>query len=413
MELTAEQEAMARGGRGPALEWAVSSQVRVGRALGAGRLVPVTAAHLMGDMEVLGEAGLKFLEWLAAHGARVRVPTTTNARCVDFAKAGILGQDPTLVADEGQVKDSLRQMGVLLADTCINYQTLYQPTLDEHLAWGDTGTVVYANSVYGARTNFESGPAALAAALTGYTPAYGFHLDEQRRGTVLVEVDAELTDLADWGALGGAIGNRVNDYWSVPVVVGALRPGPDALKHFGAALASYGSLAMYHMVGITPEAPDVATALGGREPARRIRLTSRDIRDVYQSFSTDRQQADVVAMTGPQLSIFELERVAESLSGRRVHPATSFLLTTNAQNRALAYETGCLQSIEEAGAHVLTGTCFYLMTVPDMKHRFGWQTLVTNSAKAANIVGGYRLDPVLCTTDACVEAAVSGKVPIV
>ena len=147
-------------------------------------------------------------------------------------------------------------MDVVTTDTCINYQTVYQPHLGEHVAWGDTGTVIYANSVFGARSNFESGPAALAAALTGRTPEYGFHLPEHRRGSFAVELKAELDDLADWGAVGKLVGEAHQNYYAVPVFHGYRRtPTADELKHLGAALASYGSMGMFHFVGVTPEAP--------------------------------------------------------------------------------------------------------------------------------------------------------------
>src|SRR5919106_3372412 len=141
---------------------------------------------------------------------------------------------------------NLRRLGALQVDTCINYQTVYQPHFREHVAWGDTGTVIWANSVCGARTNYEAGPAAVAAGITGVTPAYGYHPDEQRRGGLRFEVRAEPRDWADWGALGGIVGRRTLDYWKVPVLTGPRQaPTADELKHFGAALASYGSCAMY------------------------------------------------------------------------------------------------------------------------------------------------------------------------
>ena len=127
----------------------------------------------------------------AKSGARCVVAHTTNARCIDFAHCERLGQDPGEVAKERELIQCLRRMDVVTTDTCINYQTVYQPHLGEHVAWGDTGTVIYANSVFGARSNFESGPAALAAALTGRTPEYGFHLDEHRRGTFTVRAEGQ------------------------------------------------------------------------------------------------------------------------------------------------------------------------------------------------------------------------------
>ena len=127
------------------------------------------------------------------------------------------------MAKERELIRCLRRMDVVTTDTCINYQTVYQPHLGEHVAWGDTGTVIYANSVFGARSNFESGPAALAAALTGRTPEYGFHLDEHRQGTFAVRLDAKLDDLADWGAVGKLVGEAHQDYFAVPVFLATAR----------------------------------------------------------------------------------------------------------------------------------------------------------------------------------------------
>src|SRR5438045_3806876 len=124
---------------------------------------------------------------------------------------------------------------------------------------GDTGVVIYSNSVFGARSNFEGGPSALAAGLTGRTPRYGYHLDANRRATRRFRLDATPRDLSEWGALGGIVGRECGSYWEVPLIEGiAEAPGSDALKHFGAAMASYGSTALFHMPGVTAEAAEFA-----------------------------------------------------------------------------------------------------------------------------------------------------------
>ncbi|MFQ5935715.1 MAG: aconitase X [Acidiferrobacterales bacterium] len=408
--LSAEEEATLAGDHGHVCQWAIAMQIEVGRFFGAHNLVEVTCAHMMGDMEVMGEAGLILLKRLAMEGTRVVVPTTTNARCVDFAAAERLLQDPELVAKERELMGYLRNMGVMLTDTCVNYQTLYQPHSGEHIAWGDTGTVIYANSVLGARSNFESGPAAFAAAITGRTPNYGFHLDECRLGTVLVEVEAELNDLADWGALGAVVGREVNDYWQVPVFTGITKaPISDQLKHLGASLASYGSLAMFHMIGVTPGATNVDEVCGGRVPTHRITADAAAIEAVYASYPADRAQMDAVVLTGPQLSLFELRLVAELLAGRRVHADTAFIITTNRQNYEAAKALGYVTAIEKAGGLVLIGVCFYLMAAGEIRKKFGWSNVLTNSAKFANIISGYRYRPILRRTRDCVEAAITGK----
>lgn len=197
MELTREEERMLGGEEGEPVREALQMQLEVGRFFEAERFVPVTNVHMMGDYEVMGEGGLEFLRRMACSGAKCRVPTTTNARCFDFDYVERLNQSVRSAEKEREVISHLQEIGAMTTDTCINYQSVYQPHFGERVAWGDTGTVIYANSVLGARSNFESGPAALAAALTGRTPEYGFHLDEHRRGNILVELEAEPEDLAN------------------------------------------------------------------------------------------------------------------------------------------------------------------------------------------------------------------------
>src|SRR6059058_5908188 len=262
MRLADEESAMLAGELGAARRWAISHQVAVGEFFDAEGLVPVSQAHIMADTESLGEAGVRFLEGLAAApeaDRRVRIPTLTDPRGLDFAVYKRLGQSEAMRALEARAIAALRVFGVLMTDTCINYQTIMPPTRGEHLAMGDTGVVIYSNSVFGARSNFEGGPSALAAGLTGRTPRYGYHLDECRRPTRNFRLTTSPRDLSEWGALGGLVGEACGSYWQVPVIEGlAAVPGSDALKHFGAALASFGSVALFHMPGITAEEAEFA-----------------------------------------------------------------------------------------------------------------------------------------------------------
>ncbi len=260
MRLHDEAEAMRRGEMGAARQWAVEHQIRVGTYLGARDLVPVRQAHIMADSESLGEPGVALLERLAAMppaDRRVRIPTITDPRGTDFAAATRLRQQDWMVALERRTAAAFEAMGILLTNTCINYQTMMPPVCGEHMAYGDTGVTIYCNSVLGARSNFEGGPSALSAGLTGFTPRYGYHLDECRRGSLLIETTWTPGGLHEWGALGGVVGRLAGDYWRVPVITGFDRvPGSDELKHFGAAMASFGSVAMFHIPGVTPEAAD-------------------------------------------------------------------------------------------------------------------------------------------------------------
>src|SRR5258706_8733313 len=265
VRLNDEEQAMRAGEFGPATQWAIEHQIGVGRYLGAADFVPVSQAHIMADTESLGVAGVEWLEhWARLPEAqrRVRIPTITDPRGTDFAAAHRLKQQSWMLDLERRTIAAFEALGVLMTDTCINYQTIMPPVRGEHVAYGDTGVVIYCNSVCGARSNFEGGPSALSAGLTGRTPRYGYHLDAHRQATLLVQVAATPRDLNDWGALGGIIGRLAGDYWQVPAVTGIDRvPGSDEMKHFGAALASYGSVALFHMVGVTPEARRLADVL--------------------------------------------------------------------------------------------------------------------------------------------------------
>src|SRR5262249_57384924 len=206
MKLADEEETMRAGEYGPAAQWAIEHQMAVGRYLGAADFVPVTQAHILADTESLGAAGVEWLERMAAlppAQRRLRIPAITDPRGTDFAAAHRLKQQPWMLDLERRAIAAFEALGVLMTDTCINYQTIMPPVRGAHVAYGDTGVVIYSNSVCGARSNFEGGPSALSAGLTGRTPRYGYHLPERRPATLTVRVNWTPRALNDWGALGG------------------------------------------------------------------------------------------------------------------------------------------------------------------------------------------------------------------
>jgi len=410
LELTPEEQAILGGAKGDAVRRALEYQIEVGKFWGAKRFVPVTNVHMMGDIEVMGDAGLEFLRNEAKQAARCSVPTTTNARCIDFAHCERLGQDAGEAAKERELIATLRRMDVVTTDTCINYQTVYQPHLGEHVAWGDTGTVIYANSVFGARSNFEAGPAALAAALTGRTPEYGFHLSENRKGTFAVELEARLDDLADWGAVGKIVGESHQNYYAVPVFHGFRRiPTADELKHLGAALASYGSMGMFHFVGATPEAPSIETAMGGVSAFERLSIGESDIEKTFKGYGLGHGDARLVVFSGPQQSLFEMKRLAELFQGRKVKHGSTCVVTTNSAVLSQSEKLGYRKTLEGAGVTILEGVCFYILqNLSPMREKNRWTNMVSNSAKIVNIIGAHRFKTILRRTTDCVEIACSG-----
>ncbi len=414
MRLTDTEEAMLAGDLGTPRRWAMEHMLQVGRCFDAQDFVEVHQAHIMADTESLGEAGVTFLEDLAkapAEHRRVRVPTITDPRGIDFRHYRKLGQTDAMAVLERRAIDAFEALGVLMTDTCINYQTIMPPLLGEHQAYGDTGVVIYSNSVLGARSNFEGGPSALAAALTGRTPRYGLHLDKHRVGTHLFHVRAQPSDLAEWGALGALIGRRAGSYWSVPVIEGIEEPpGSDALKHFGAAMASFGSVPLFHLVGITPEAP-ILDAVCDPETLPAEDVTAEQLRTFFGDYDASGETVDVVVFAAPQLSLVEMQQVADLLDGRRVHSETTLLVVTSPAVAADADRLRLTERIEASGALVLRGMCFYQSYAREMAEANGWRRLLSNSAKLVNILGGYGYAPSLLSMEGCVDAAVAGRCP--
>lgn len=410
MRLTGEEEAIRAGGRGEPARRALEMQLAVGDFFGAERMVPVASAHLTGDPESMGEAGLAFVEDLVRQAARFVVPTTTNSCNVDFDLYRAFGQPEEVAQQERRLRELITTMGGILLTSCANYQAMAPPRFGEHLAWGDTGTVIYANAVCGARSNFEGGPASYAAALTGRVPAYGMHLDACRRGTHLVEVRDQPKTATDWGALGVFVGRRLTNYWLVPVFTGIeAAPDSDALKHLGATLASYGSLAMFHIAGVTPEARTLEEAFGGRPPRGTIAVEPGDLERTYRSFVPEKAEVDVVVFGTPHLSIAEVRRLGSLLEGKKVSANTMLLLTTSAPVKAMADHEGITRVIEVAGGRIAVGVCYYIMTPREMARRHGLRTILTDSAKLANIIAAYAYNPIFRPTAQCVDAAVTGR----
>ena len=412
MRLNEEERAILAGAQGSARQWAIDHQLRVGRYLGASDFVPVSQAHIMADTESLGEAGVAWLERMAAlpePERRVRIPTITDPRGTDFAAAARLRQQDWMLALERRAIAAFEALGVLMTDTCINYQTIMPAVRGEHLAYGDTGVVIYSNSVLGARSNFEGGPSALSAGLTGRTPRYGYHLAEHRRANLLLRVERTPRAMHEWGALGGLVGRLAGDYWRVPLLTGIDRvPNSDELKHFGAALASYGSVALFHMEGITPEAQRARDVADPGLPVTAT-ITETDIRNFLAHYARGVETIDVVVFSAPQLSLIEMRQLAECLNARRVK--VPLLAVTSPQVKPDADRMGLTARIETAGGLVLAGMCFYQSYAREMAEANGWRHLASNSAKLTNILGGYGYRPVLLSMEACVEAACTGRVP--
>lgn len=407
MKLNDEEKAMLAGEAGIVARTAIEHQIKVGQFFGATDFVRVTQAHVMADTESLGQAGVMWLERLAdANEGGVRIPTITDPRGTDLSKASLLGQAEWMLELERRAIVGLTRLGVSMTDTCINYQTILAATRGEHVAFGDTGVVIYSNSVGGARSNFEGGPSALSAGLTGRTPRYGFHLDSHRQATLRIRTDWTPQTLNDWGALGGIIGRLAGNYWQVPLLEGLeCHPTSDELKHFGAAMASFGSTALFHLPGITPEAQRLSD-VGADKLAVSHRIGEADVLALKNSYAIE-TDIDVVVFSAPQLSIYELRDLAKLCEGKQFK--RPLLAVTSPQVKPDCDRFGYTRQIEEAGGSVLSGMCFYQSYAREMSEAKGWKRLATNSAKLVNILGGYGYVPMLASMQACVQAAETGE----
>lgn len=227
-----------------------------------------------------------------------------------------------------------------------------------------------------------------------------------------MNVGAPMRNLADWGAVGKIVGEKHQNYFAVPVferVDGS--PTSDDLKHLGASLASHGSMGMYHMVGVTPEAKTIEDAFGGEEPGNVVTVTEGDLEDLYAGYGRGDGRANLVVFSAPQLSLYELKTISELLEGKRIAEGATLIVTTSRGYKSAGEKLGYLKRIEDAGGTVLEGVCFYILeSVARLRVENDWDNLVTNSAKLANIISAHKYNPILRRTEECVEMALTGRI---
>jgi hypothetical protein len=279
MHLSAEQESLLDGAKGPVVARLMRLLTRLGDVYGADRLIPVASVQVSGvSYKSIGDPGLAFLEDVAAD-ARVRVLTYLNPAGMDLEDWRALGIDESFAQKQLAIMNAFRRMGIVTAATCTPYLAGNLPHYRQHIAWAESSAISFANSVIGARTNREGGPSALAAAVTGFTPNYGLHLDENRQPHVVVDVRAELKNATDFAAMGYFVGGEVKN--KIPYFRGIPDASTDDLKELGAAMAASGAVALYHAEGLTPEANEVETA--GLET---LSFESGDLRGTYDRLNT-------------------------------------------------------------------------------------------------------------------------------
>jgi predicted aconitase len=410
LTLSTKDHEMLNGVHGPAPRMAMSIVARMAEVAGAAELLDITGAHIDSTVYI-GEAGLEFAERLASLGARVLVPTTLNVSGLDEHHWREWAVPDDWARQAYRQMAAYRSMGTMPTWTCAPYQTEMRPSFGQQIAWGESNAIVFANSVLGARTERYPDLFDICCAITGRAPAIGLHLTENRAGQLLfrlVNVPKSLQRSDDfYPVLGNLIGKSSLD--KIPVIDKiTVIPDEDQLKAFGAAAASSGGVALFHMVGITPEAPTLESALHGSTPAETIEITMDALRESRRALThTDSSGLDLVVLGSPHFSLAEFRRLAPLVQGKSKHPDVKFLVTSSRAMTQLAQRAGFLEPLEAFGAQITVDTC--ILTSPMLPPEI--QNLMTNSAKFAYYTPGLLSRKIAFgSLEDCVNSAVAGEI---
>lgn len=400
MRLTDEEQRMLDGEYGKAVQKSMKVLVTLGKIYGADRMLEVKSVHAPGvSYRVTGDAGLNYVKE-ASEEAKFRVPMTLNTIGIDSENWEKMGFPEDFAKKQIELSEAYEKMGAIPMNSCTPYLNGHLPMKGEHVAWGESSAIAFVNSVIGARTNREGGPTALAAALTGRIPNYGYHLDENRVGTHLVKVEIPLKTDKDFAVLGYYAGSIVKT--GVPVFEGITeRPRIEALKAMGAALASSGGVALYHIIGITPEAQKKEDVVKGDLPVLTFGQAEYD--KVCEKFAQT-GPIDFVVIGCPHVSIQEMTEVARLVEGKKIK--TGLWVCTSRMVKELGDKMGITKVIEDAGGEIVCDTCPVLCyTLPR-----GYKTVATNSGKMAHYAPGlWNMEPVMLNTEECIQVALEGK----
>ena len=382
MQLSRQDDDALSGREGPAVRMAMSIVVRMGEFVSADRLMDISQAHI--DSSVyMGQAGLEFAERLADGGAKVRVPSTLNVSALDEHHWKDWAVPPEWADAASRQMAAYEKMGCRPIWTCAPYQVEMVPDFGQQIAWGESNAIVFANSVLGARTDRYPDLLDISAAITGRVPAAGLHLTENRKGQVLMPIEGISSQLQGedefYAVLGHLMGKVARD--RIPVISGLeTAPTEDQYKAMGAAAASSGTVALFHVVGHTPEAPTLEAAFQGAEPDDTIPVKMDALRAARDELTTTTGDGlDMVILGSPHFSLAEFRQLAPLLEGRRRHASVQFLVTSSRAMVELAGQAGAIEALEEFGGRVTVDTC--ILASPMLPTNI--KRLMTNSAKYA------------------------------
>ena len=389
MFLSEDEKRMLAGERGYPAQKAMEILVALGDSFGANEMVEVASCHLPGaSVNLLGEAGIMFVEEMAAKGGVFRAFTTTNPTSCDSAIWSKLGIEKAYAEWQFSLTGTYQKLGALTCGSCTPYYIGHAPRFGEHAAWGESSAVAYINSVLGARTNREGGPSALAAAITGRVPSYGMHIKENRYGDLLVHVGHPIKGICDYGTLGYYVGAIAKQ--RIPVFTGiSSEVTNDELKSLGSALASSGAVSLFHVVGVTPEAPTLESAFNGKKPEQILEYTLKEQGATEAGLNSEKtDHVDWLYIGCPQCSIHEVRHVANLLAGKRIHKDVELWVCTSTPIKTLAEQMGYAKIIADAGALLVCETCPAHAPNRAIAKKKGLRTITTDSAKIAHYAIG-------------------------
>jgi len=410
LELTPHERRLLAGDGGDATAMAMRIVVAAAELLGAERLVEISSAHIDGCLHH-GDGGVEFAEALVRGEGRVAVPTTLNVGALDLLHPGVVKADPHKTEMARRQMDAYVAMGASPTFTCAPYQVSHEPELGSQVAWGESNAIAFVNSVLGARTERYGDFLDACCALTGRAPLHGLHLDEHRRATLVVDATDVPDELKDRDVLYPVLGTWLGlEAGGEIAVIDGLPAATtrDQLKALGAAAASSGAVALFHVAGVTPEAPTVETAVGPEGASRRIRLTSEALRPARDRLSTAAraERIDAVAVGSPHASAEELRHLADLVAGRSF--AVPFYVCTARDTLAeLDGDEGTLDALRGAGVEIVADTC--VVVTPILPVAGG--VLMTSSGKFAHYGPsntGYEV--LFGSIEDCVRSAETGAV---
>lgn len=411
MELTAEQQAILEGARGEFLARCMYWLVAWGDVMGARRLVPVDNTHILlpvpnliarGASKVTMDRFVAELREACAYPAHPRCICTVHTAFVTLDELNVPENDPEQVRLQKELSDAAAAAGFIPTFTCAPYLVGNVPLKGEICAWTESSAVVYANSILGARTTRHGTESAIAASLLGLVPEFGVLKDENRKGSLRIEVSAELDSPTDWGALGYFAGKLAG--LGIPVFSGVRRPSQDEAKQLCAALATSGGVTMCHIAGVTPEAPSLEAAFHGDVPEKFTRFDSKALEETYGSLRTHTgDEIDPVILGCPHASITELAQIAALLRGKHIAVGVSLWVDTARGTKANADFMGYTRIIEAAGGRILCDTCPTNIRIPARR-------VVTHGFKQAHYARGMiGAEVIVAETEPCIRAALSGR----